>query len=124
MKIRLKIFDYAAILFSLLVTLSTAVYVYAGSGGPLRVRVQTESGIYVYPMEENRRVAAEGPIGTTYIEIEDGHAAVVQSPCPNKLCIQAGELHEHGDWSACMPNKVFVEVEGRESEGEVDATTY
>lgn len=124
MKIRLKFFDYVAILFSVVVTLTIAVYVYAGSSGPLRVKVQTEGGTYVYSLAEERRVAAEGPIGTTYIEIQDGHAAVVESPCPNKLCIQAGELHEHGHWSACMPNKVFVEVEGGRGEGEVDVTTY
>lgn len=124
MKIRLKFLDYAAILFSLLIAVGAALYVYAGSSGPLRVRVQTDSGTYLYSLDEDRQVAAEGPLGTTYIEIQDGHAAVVESPCPNKLCIQAGDLHEHGDWSACMPNKVFVDIEGGESTSDVDVTTY
>ncbi len=124
MKIRLKLFDYIALLFSLLITVSAAVYVYAGSSGPLRVRIQTAERTYVYSLEEDRRVEVEGPLGTTYVEIHEGHAAIVKSPCPNKLCIQAGELHNNGDWSACMPNKVFVQIEGGQKQDEVDVTTY
>ena len=124
MKIHLKILDYIAIVFSLLVTLSLAVYVYSGNNGPLHVQIQTEEGTYVYGLDKDRRIAVEGPIGTTYVEIHDGHAAIVESPCPNKLCIQAGRLYDHGDWSACMPNRIFVRIEGGESEGEVDATSY
>ncbi len=124
MRLGLKFFDYVAIIFSLLITLGIGIYVYAGSNGPLRVRVQTDEGTFMYSLEQDRRIAAEGPLGTTYVEVHDGHAAVVESPCANKLCIQVGELYEHGDWSACMPNKVFVQIEGGSSESEVDVTTY
>jgi len=124
MKLHLKILDYIAILVSLVITLSLGVYVYAGSDGPLHVQIQTEEETYVYTLEEDRRVAVEGPIGTTYVEIHDGHAAIVESPCPNKLCIQAGRLYNHGDGSACMPNRIFVRIEGGQGGGEVDATTY
>jgi hypothetical protein len=124
MKIQLKLLDYIALLFSLLITSVVALYVYTGSNGPLHVSIKTAEGTYVYSLEQNRRIPVEGPLGTTYVEIHDGHAAIVESPCPNKLCIQAGELHDNGDWSACMPNKVFVQIEGGQDEDEVDVTTY
>jgi len=121
---RLKLIDYIIIFISLLCTAAAGVYVYAGDAGPLRVRVRTADSVFVYPLDEEREIAVEGPIGTTYVHIREGHAAVVESPCPNKLCIKAGELDEHGEWSACMPNKVFVQIEGGSEGEEVDAGTY
>ncbi len=121
---RFKLFDYIIIFLSISFTAAAGMYVYTGGEGPLRVRIRSEENVYVYPLDEDREVAVEGPIGTTYVHIHDGHAAVVESPCPNKLCIQAGELNENGDWSACMPNKVFVQIEGGQRTSEVDVTTY
>ncbi|MGC9311763.1 MAG: NusG domain II-containing protein [Sediminispirochaetaceae bacterium] len=121
---RFKLFDYIIIFLSISFTVAAGLYVYTGDGGPLRVRIRSAETVYVFPLDEDREVAVEGPLGTTYIHIHDGHAAVVESPCPNKLCIQAGELDENGEWSACMPNKVFVQIEGGQDTSGVDAATY
>ena len=121
---RLRILDYILIFISIAAAVTAGIYVYAGDGGPLRVRIKAADSEYVYSLDEEREVAVEGPLGTTYVHIHDGHAAIVDSPCPNKLCIQAGELDENGEWSACMPNKVFVQIEGGKEEREVDVTTY
>ncbi len=124
--VRIKPFDIAALVLSAGVAIFSAVYAYGGSAVPTLVSVRSESGTAVYPLGEARTVSVEGPIGETIIEIDgEGAARVTASPCPNKLCIQAGELHGQGDWSACMPNKVFVQIEGGDGGGaEVDATAY
>lgn len=119
-----KVLDYISIFFSLALTVSVAVWVYAGDAGSSRLRIQSSGGVYVYSLDDDREIAVEGPLGTSYIHIHDGKAAFVESPCANKLCIQAGELEESGDWSACMPNKVFVQIEGGAVESDVDAATY
>ena len=124
MKLHLKILDYTAILFSVFLTLGTAMYVYGGDSGPLHVRIRSDEKVYVYSLDTDREIEVEGPIGTTHVHIHDGKAAVVDSPCPNKLCVQAGELSDSGDWSACMPNKVFVQIEGGSEDNAIDATTY
>ena len=121
---RFRMLDYIIIFLSLAAAVAAGIYVYAGDDGPLRVRIKTAENEFVFPLDEDREVAVEGPLGTTYVHIHDGHAAVIDSPCPNKLCVQAGELDENGEWSACMPNKVFVQIEGGKDESEVDATTY
>ncbi|HDQ14404.1 MAG TPA: NusG domain II-containing protein [Sediminispirochaeta sp.] len=121
---RLKPLDYISILFSMAVTVSLAVYVYGGEQDNLRVRIKTPAEDYVYSLDTDRKIEVEGPLGTTVVRIRDGKAAIVDSPCPNKLCVQAGEQEKHGDWSACMPNKIFLQIEGGSSDGEVDAATY
>jgi hypothetical protein len=121
---QLKILDYPAILLSLSITIVVAVYAYAGDSGPPHVRIRSAEKVFVYTLDTDREIAVEGPIGTTLVHIHDGKAAIVDSPCPNKLCVQAGELSKPGDWSACMPNKVFVQVEGDPEKEEVDATAY
>lgn len=120
----LKILDYPAVLLSLSITIAAAVYAYAGDAGPLHVRIRSAEAVYVYSLDMDREIPVEGPIGTTWVHIHDGSAAIVESPCPNKLCVQAGELNASGEWSACMPNKVFVQVEGGSGDSEVDVTTY
>lgn len=121
---RFKVLDYISIFFSLALTVSVAVWVYAGDAGPARLRIQSSDGVYVYSLDEDREIGVEGPLGTSFIHIHEGKAAFVESPCANKLCIQAGELQETGDWSACMPNKVFIQIEGGAAESDVDASTY
>ena len=118
-----KLLDVVAVLLSLLVAGFLAVQVYGRDAPPARVMIQTGESTSVYPLDSDRTIEAEGPLGTTIVKIEEGVARVASSPCPNKLCIKSGRLSRKGDWSACMPNKVFVRITGTSAEG-VDAGTY
>lgn len=123
---KLKVLDFIIPALSAGMALLCAVAVYSGGIEPSLVYIQSEAGEEVYPLDEGRTVGVEGPIGTTFVEIkEDGSAAVVESPCPNDLCVHSGELTHRGDWAACMPNKVFVRIDGGpEDEEEVDSAAY
>jgi hypothetical protein len=80
---------------------------------------------WLYPLDASRDVEVPGPLGTTVVEIKDGNARVLDSPCPNKTCIAAGEISLNGQWLACLPNRVFVRIEGGPSDGDtVDAGVY
>jgi hypothetical protein len=46
------------------------------------------------------------------VELRNGEARVIASPCTNQLCVAAGAVRSHGQWIACMPNKVLVSVTG------------
>ena len=52
----------------------------------------------------------DGPLGTTMVEVTGNRAHVVSSPCPDKICVRMGWLQRVGDYSACLPNRVLVEV--------------
>ena len=87
------------------------------SGGDI-LTVETESGTFAYSMNENGIYSFEGPLGITEIEIKDGRARVVSSPCRNGLCMQSG-------WSStlcCLPNRIIATTR-LNGEGGVDAVS-
>ncbi|MEK8089793.1 NusG domain II-containing protein [Thermithiobacillus plumbiphilus] len=64
------------------------------------------------PLDQDRRVTVEGPLGPTLVEIHDGRAHVVSSPCSGKQCIRAGWQEKAQDSAACVPNHVLVLIPG------------
>jgi len=64
------------------------------------------------PLQQDRRLEFEGPLGTTQVDISGGQVRVIASPCPRKICIGMGEVHRSGDLLACVPNRVVVRIEG------------
>jgi hypothetical protein len=120
---RLKILDYFAIFLSLAIILLFTFTAFTGDTGEPMVHIQAAEGEYYYPLEVNRRIIISGPIGDTVIIIENGTVHVEDSPCADKLCVKAGHLDEGGEWTACMPNRVFLRVEGSRS-SDIDALSY
>lgn len=44
------------------------------------------------------------------LQVQDGAIRFIQSSCPDKVCIRSGQLRHGGDWAACLPNRVLVQV--------------
>lgn len=42
----------------------------------------------------------------------DGKGAIrfLESDCPDKVCIKTGELHQVGEFAACLPNNIIVKI--------------
>ena len=97
--------------------------VYGNRKDPSVLVIRSDEGVAMYPLGEDRRISVEGPMGETVIGISGGRARVLSSPCRDKLCIVRGELVESGDWTACMPNRVFIGIEGTDREAP-DAVSY
>lgn len=95
------------------------------SGGELRVSVSDGAHEWVYPLDEPREIAVAGPLGITNVHIEDGAVFVHASPCANQVCVAAGRIDKPGQWVACLPNKVFVRIDGSIADTtEMDAGSY
>jgi hypothetical protein len=77
-----------------------------------RVVVTTPRGVRSYPLDQDRVVLAEGPLGVSRVVIEDGEAWIQDSPCRKKICIRMGKLRRPGQQAVCLPNRVIVELEG------------
>jgi len=120
-KNKLKILDIAIIALAAGALVAVSMVVYAGPA-PASVVVSSARGEWIYPLAEDRIVEVEGLIGVTVIHIENGKASIHDSPCANKTCIASPPLHRTGDWSACLPNGVFMRVAGSESGDGLDAT--
>jgi hypothetical protein len=121
---RLRLFDFVALVLSVSAVVAVGVFAYGSGGAASQVSVQTDEGTYLYPLDQERLITVSGPLGQTTIEIHDGRVHVVDSPCRDKICVAAGWLDQSGQWAACLPNRVFVRVEGSTDEEAVDAQTY
>lgn len=120
---RLKIFDYVSLAVSVAVVTLFALHAYTGSEQGATVRIQSEEGVFLYPLDGERTIAVGGPLGETEIRISADGVAVLASPCRDKICIAAGTANMSGEWIACLPNRVFIRVEGLD-DAPVDAQTF
>lgn len=120
---RLKIFDYVSLGVAAAVVVLFALHAYSGTEQGATVRIQSEDGVFLYPLDGEQVVTVGGPLGATVIQISGDGVAVLDSPCRDKICIAAGTATMSGEWIACLPNRVFVRVEGVD-DGPVDAQTF
>lgn len=61
------------------------------------------------------------PDGTLEVHYDKTGAWVVESPCPDKVCMHQGKATKPGETVACVPEKVLLIIEAKEKEGEHDA---
>ncbi|MFW5786520.1 MAG: NusG domain II-containing protein [bacterium] len=108
---------------ALIVALSVAVYAGPSVTGS-QVTVQAEGERFVYSLEDSQRLTFEGPLGVTVVRIADGAVSVIEDPGPLQICVQQGEVRRAGEWLACLPNEVFIRVEGDTPPGGVDGHAF
>ncbi|MCF8721205.1 MULTISPECIES: NusG domain II-containing protein [Nitrospina] len=72
------------------------------------------------PLKKNQLVHVEGPLGETEVQIQDGKARILKSPCSRKLCIKSGYIQYADRIAACLPNRVVVRILGSTYRG-IDA---
>ena len=48
--------------------------------------------------------------------VKDGKVSVTEADCPDKVCVNTGEISKSGDTIVCLPHKLVVEIEGSTSE--------
>ena len=69
------------------------------------------------PLTADHFAHLQGPLGTTEVEIKNGRARIVRSPCKLKVYIKSGYIQYADRLSACLPNKVVVRIEGDAQRG-------
>ena len=72
------------------------------------------------PLDQDQKTDVKGPIGLTEIEVKNGHARIIRSPCKNKVCIKSGYIRYADRLAACIPNRVVIRIVGKSHRG-VDA---
>lgn len=88
------------------------------SRGERVVVMQGERTLFTAPLNVSRTVRLPGPLGETLLAIKDGRVCVLDSPCPQKVCIGMGEVSRSGELVACVPNRLIIRIEGGAAEGE------
>jgi len=103
-----------------LILAATALILILFQGGrPPGNRVIVEKDgkvVFTAPLEADRTVRLEGPLGTTTLQIHSGKVCVLDSPCPRKVCMGMGEIARGGELVACIPNHLLIRVSGEPDE--------
>ncbi|MCD6167735.1 MAG: NusG domain II-containing protein [Caldisericia bacterium] len=74
--------------------------------------IKTDSGIKRYPLNQETIITVKGRIGEAKIEIKDGKARFLHSPCKKKICEKRGWISKEGEYAICIPNGVFIWIGG------------
>ena len=101
------------IVATLLLTVFASFFLLGALPQGERVLVERDGRLlFSAPLAENRVVDLEGPLGRTRLEIRDGRARILASPCPTKACIGMGAITRRGELLACVPNQLLVRIDG------------
>jgi len=124
-KLRLTFLDAAAVLAAASLVFLSSLGAVDAAGEPRVVIADAKGQEWIYPLDTDLEVPIEGPLGISTVHIHDGRVAIESSPCPNQTCVAAGSIDRPGQWVACLPNQVFVRVEGGTDDGsDVDTGTW
>jgi hypothetical protein len=114
----LKPFDWGVIGAALSITVFSAVFVYAGGyGGQGQLLVKGTGEQWVFPLDGTEIIKISGPLGDTVVELRDAAARIITSPCENQTCVAQGAIRFHGQWTACLPNRVLISINGKTNGG-------
>ncbi|MDR2663554.1 MAG: NusG domain II-containing protein [Treponema sp.] len=114
---KLRFFDFFILFLTGALTVFCAVRVYGKNSAETKLVIKNDGEEWVYSLDRAVTVDIPGPLGNTVVELRDRRARVVSSPCVNQTCIASGSIHRRGQWIACLPNGIFVSVEGAENSG-------
>jgi hypothetical protein len=102
-------------LIAALLVLGLLLLALGGSSGEVgrRATVRTLAGeTFTVDLTHPQILEVSGPLGPTTIAVRQGTIAIVDSPCPHKICVGKGPVSEAGDYVACLPNGVVVTIGG------------
>lgn len=108
------------VLIVLCILFNAGLFYYFGSGmgqGSWVVIEVDQKRVARYSLAKDRITHVEGPLGITEIEIRNGKARILRSPCKLKICIKSGFIQYADRISVCLPNRVVVRVEGNAERG-------
>lgn len=75
--------------------------------------------VYAGPLGE-KLLRVPSPHGEVTVRLDNSGAVVLDSPCPDRLCVKQGRLSRCGS-IVCLPEQVAVIIEGARKEDEPDA---
>jgi hypothetical protein len=74
------------------------------------------------PLSNDREFDVQGPLGITRIKIKNRYVRVMDSPCKRKICVETGWIRKSHQHIICVPNQVFIYLEGGRDE-KIDGIT-
>ena len=84
------------------------------SGPAERALIRSDGKVFAeVDLAIHKTLTVPGPLGPTQIRIEPGRARVLSDPSPRQYCVLQGWLTRSGDIALCAPNRVSLQILGR-----------
>ena len=77
------------------------------------VVIKRGSIIAEFPADAETTLEVAGYAGPFRIAFHDGSARVIESHCPNKICVKTGIIEKPGRAIICAPGRIAVIIEGK-----------
>lgn len=119
----MKVLDYAAIGIAVLMFSGSILLTLSNKGTP-EIAINASKKVYLYPLDQNQNLVFSGPIGKTYVEIEDRRVRVKKDPGPLQICVIQGWISSPGQSLICLPNRVMIQIQGEAKKPKIDMLSY
>ena len=102
------------IIFSVATVLCLGVWLYISNVlSPSKVVGIYQEGSLVEKIDLNsvtgeREITLSGEYGENVILVSNGHIEMKSADCPDKICVEHGELKSSASAIVCLPNKVVI----------------
>ena len=105
------------LIFSLLIiSLAGFAFIHFRSQGnqtataEISVNGQVVQRIDLKKIVQQTSYTVQGPLGNTLIQVKPGEARIIDSPCPDKICVRMGWIKLPGQSAICIPNRVILSI--------------
>lgn len=86
----------------------------AGAGAGTRLEIRVTAGgreVLTLPLDDDAgELIVKGSGGESRMEVHGGRVRMVDSACPDKLCVKTGWISSPGESIVCLPNRVVIEI--------------
>ncbi len=86
--------------------------VWSGGDEARQLQLHAETGGRDWPLTADRLIEVDGPLGRSVVEIRDGAARFLSSPCRQQICVRSGWHRHAGAVAACVPNRISFKLSG------------
>lgn len=86
----------------------------------IKVNGKTYKEINLTENMRGKEIEIETEYGYNLLEIGDGDIKVVDASCPDKLDVKQGSISKPGEIIVCLPNRLTIEIIGKNEEDEID----
>ncbi|MCY6960543.1 NusG domain II-containing protein [Clostridium brassicae] len=69
------------------------------------------------------KITIKTDLGENIVQIENGGVRIIESDCPDKICVKDGFRDKAGEILVCLPHKLVVQIKG-ESKSDIDEVSY
>lgn len=121
----MKRLDYILIAFIMVVSILGLIFVKVTNKEGTSCKVYLNGQVYgSYLLDKTQNVdIIVGDRITNTIQIEDGSVKMIYADCPDKVCINQGEIDGSIETICCAPNNIIVVIDDTTKEVEYDAIT-